>query len=88
VTDAPEKIWVEPDLNVHTNPASEDWGSGSWYSPHYKSPTSTEYVRADLYAEVQAKLDALEHDPKCVKCGHPKSNHPYRHPFQEIQGNP
>jgi len=20
-------------------------------------------------------------DPKCAKCGHPRSNHPYRHPF-------
>ena len=20
-------------------------------------------------------------DPRCAKCGHPRSNHPYRHPF-------
>jgi len=23
----------------------------------------------------------MKDDPKCAKCGHPRSNHPYRHPF-------
>lgn len=22
-------------------------------------------------------------DPVCAKCGHPRSNHPFRHPFQD-----
>jgi len=23
-------------------------------------------------------------EPSCAKCGHPKSNHPFRHPFQPV----
>ena len=23
----------------------------------------------------------MSDDPRCAKCGHPRSNHPYRHPF-------
>ena len=23
----------------------------------------------------------MSDDPSCAKCGHPRSNHPYRHPF-------
>ena len=31
---------------------------------------------------VDVAISALKnHDPTCDKCGHPKSNHPYRHPF-------
>ena len=62
------------------------WGSGPF-------PGTVEYIRADAVptvAELQAALDAkdreierLRNPPEeyCARCGHPKSNHPYRHPF-------
>ena len=36
---------------------------------------------ADEIERLRAELAALKHDPTCAKCGHPRSNHPYRHPF-------
>ena len=33
-----------------------------------------------LAAEVLAKVPP-ETEERCAKCGHPRSNHPYRHPF-------
>ena len=34
-------------------------------------------IRAIDPADVLAKVG----DKRCAKCGHPRSNHPYRHPF-------
>ena len=34
-------------------------------------------IRAIAPADVLAKVG----DERCTKCGHPRSNHPYRHPF-------
>lgn len=34
---------------------------------------------------VKAALDGKE--PVCAKCGHPQSNHPYRHPFFSVGGS-
>lgn len=42
--------------------------------------------RIEAARAAEAKLAKLEHDPLCAKCGHPKSNHHYRHPFQELKG--
>lgn len=32
---------------------------------------------------LRAEVERLKNSPEecCAKCGHPKSNHPYRHPF-------
>lgn len=31
-----------------------------------------------------AAMTPTPQEPRCAKCGHPKSNHPYRHPFVSI----
>ena len=69
---------------------------GSRYGPKISAPRR-EYVRADLCAPADDRVEALEAEnvrlreevaalkspPEeyCAKCGSPKSNHPYRHPF-------
>lgn len=32
----------------------------------------------------RAAMQPTPQEPRCAKCGHPKSNHPYRHPFVAI----
>lgn len=58
-------------LNPHT---VLDWLGVSWAA------------RVEAGCLSQAQLDALlarstAKDRRCVTCGHPESNHPYRHPF-------
>lgn len=39
----------------------------------------------DFVDEARAAIAAMTpQEPRCAKCGHPKSNHPYRHPFVSI----
>jgi hypothetical protein len=39
---------------------------------------------ADENKQLREELANFKHDPKCTSCGHPKSNHPYRHPFVAV----
>lgn len=40
---------------------------------------------ADEIERLRAELASLKSDPVCATCGHPRSNHPYRHPFVGIE---
>lgn len=93
MTDAPERIWMDGDIEV---------GDGHWTRcfEHAKpcSEPALEYIRADLHQqaldadreegrragleEAATLAETFSDNCRCVKCGHPRSNHPFRHPFQ------
>jgi hypothetical protein len=86
MTDAPERIWA-----WEYSRDSERDSAGEWYLAHIGlDGDEREYVRGDLYAaaiaraeKAEAEIDALKNPPEvyCSKCGHPKSDHPFRHTF-------
>jgi hypothetical protein len=81
---APERLHMKPN----------DRYVNGWGRPQETDPfddDGTEYIRADLcLAPTQAADAALERaaqvaesvlHTRCDSCGHPRSDHPYRHPF-------
>ena len=64
----PEEI-AQAELDM----AAETIAEGDYHERHVVAAT----IRAIAPADVLAKVG----DERCTKCGHPRSNHPYRHPF-------
>lgn len=46
-------------------------------------PRNTNFA-CDIADAAIAAMQPTPQEPRCVRCGHPKSNHPYRHPFVSI----
>lgn len=83
----PARIWA--DRSDDNLPQYRDTPFGIWW--HDPREGYSEYVRADLYnverqraEKAEAEVDRLRNPPEeyCAKCGAPRRNHPYRHPFQ------
>lgn len=56
---APERIWVLPDYDDHTNPVSDDWSFGTWDATPSTS-SATPYVPATALEAAQARIAKLE----------------------------
>lgn len=65
--------WIE-EYDFHTEDGVAD----------IPSTDAGRFIRAISPADVLAKVG----DERCAKCGHPRSNHPYRHPFVGMGNDP
>ena len=78
--------------DYHDNDVSaSDW-KRKWApdSPSIASPVWSDVLMGAIAALGEAlsqqQKPAAPHamEPSCAKCGHPQSNHPFRHPFQPV----
>ena len=76
-------------LDIVTQQPLEDSARAEVYAIDARRIAATiEALEAEI-ERLRAEIDALRNPPEeyCARCGAPKSNHPYRHPFLSMTLN-